>query len=272
MTKQLKDMTWEEARDAFKTNRLGIIPTGSMEQHGPHLPLGTDFLIADHLAKRVAEKTEAILTPTIPIGFATYHRDFEGTLSVETDHLASYYLDVANSLLLYGVTHVLFINGHGGNAGALTSVCRDLRDRGVPAAFVQWWQIAGGIDEKWSMIGHGDISETSLMLAISGENVHLDRAAVPENKWLTDKLHIEDLHLCKFGPGYVNFYFRTGDVSDTGDFLEYGHSATADYSISPAGATAENGEQILSAVTNFILDFIEEFKKIHFEPAKVPAR
>ena len=63
MTKRLKDMTWEEAREALETNRLGIIPTGSIEQHGPHLPLGTDFLIADCLAKRVSEKTDAIVTP-----------------------------------------------------------------------------------------------------------------------------------------------------------------------------------------------------------------
>jgi len=272
MTKRLKDMTWEEARDVLKTDRLGIIPTGSIEQHGPHLPLGTDFMIADSLAKRVAEKTDAIVTPTIPIGFAAYHQDFEGTLSVAPEHLAAYYLDVANSLILYGVTHVLFINGHGGNAGALTSVCRDLRDRGIASAFIQWWQIAGGINEKWSMIGHGDISETSLMLAISGENVHLDRAATPDNKWLTDKVHVTDLTVCKFGPGYVSSYFRTGDVSDTGDFLEYGHSATADSSTSPAAATAENGEEILSAVMAYILDFIEEFKKIHFEPAAVPSR
>jgi creatinine amidohydrolase len=272
MAKRLQDMTWEEAAETFKTVRLGIIPTGSIEQHGPHLPLGTDFLIADRLAERVGEKTDAIITPTIPIGFATYHQDFEGTLTVEPEHLAAYYADVANSLLLYGVTHLLFINGHGGNGGALTSVCRDLRDRGVPAAFVQWWQVAGGINEKWSMIGHGDISETSLMLAISGESVHLDRAAAPENKWLTDNLHVQDLHLGKFGPGFVNFYFRTGDVSDTGDFLEYGHSTTADYSISPAGATAENGEEILSAVSDYIVDLIEEFKKVEFKPAEAPSK
>ena len=147
MTKLLQDMTWEEAKEAFKTVRLGIIPTGSMEQHGPHLPVGTDFLIADRLAKGVAEKTDAIVTPTIPIGFASYHQDFEGTLAVTPEHLAAYYLDVVNSLLLFGVTHVLFINGHGGNAGALSTVCRDLRDRGIPSAFIQWWQVAGGINE-----------------------------------------------------------------------------------------------------------------------------
>jgi len=268
MPKQLQDMTWQEARQAFESIKLGIIPTGSIEQHGPHLPLGTDFMIAAHLANKVSEKVESIVTPTIPIGFAAYHQDFEGTLSVPPDVLISYYRGVADSLIRYGATHILFINGHGGNANSLTAVCRTLRDRGITSAFIQWWQIAGELNAKWGLIGHGDISETSIMLAISGTNVRLEKAAIPTNKWLTDKVQITDLTTCKFGSGLINTYFRSGDISDTGDLLEYGHSSKADYSKSPAEATAENGQEILDAMVDYIVDFIHEFKKIHFKPAK----
>ncbi|MFC1783939.1 creatininase family protein [Planctomycetota bacterium] len=66
MAKQLKDMTWPEAKKAFESKKLGIIPTGSIEQHGPHLPLGTDFMIAEYLANKVSEKVESIVTPAIP--------------------------------------------------------------------------------------------------------------------------------------------------------------------------------------------------------------
>lgn len=268
MTKQLKDMTWQEAQKAFKTIKLGIIPTGSIEQHGPHLPLGTDFIIADYLAKEVSKKTEAIVTPTIPIGFAAYHQDFAGTLSIPTDILSSYYQSIADSLILYGVTHILFINGHGGNGTALTDVCRNLRDRNLAAAFLQWFQITGGLKSEWGLTGHGDISETSLMLAISGNHVHLEKAAAPANKPLTDKIQTMDLTRIKFGPGVVNTYLTSKDVSDTGDLLEYGHSSNKDYAKSPAEATAENGQEILKAVVDYIVDFIEEFKKIHFSPKK----
>ena len=266
MTKQLKDMTWQEAKNAFKNTKLGIIPTGSIEQHGPHLPLGTDFIIADYLAKEVSKKVESIVTPTIPIGFAAYHQDFEGTLSIPTEILASYYQSVADSLILYGITHILFINGHGGNGTALTTVCHNLRDRGITAAFIQWWQITGEMKVEWEPTGHADISETSLMLAIPDNNVDLEKAALPSNKLLTDKIHIMDLTTFKFGPGVVNTYFRSGDVCDTGDLLEYGHSSNTDFSKSSADATAENGQELLKAVVDYIVDFIDEFKKIHFDP------
>ncbi len=268
MTKLLQDMTWEEAGKAFKNIKLGIIPTGSIEQHGPHLPLGTDFQIADYMAKKVSEKVDAIVTPTIPVGFAEYHQDFAGTLSASPEVLTSYYLNIANSLILYGVTHILFLNGHGGNGTSLTAACRNLRDRGITSAHIQWWQVTGGLNQKWGITGHGDISETSIMLAISGNNVHLDKAAVPANNWLTDKVQLTDLTTCKFGSGFINSYFRSGDVSNTGDLLEYGHSSNTDYSKSPAEATAENGQKILDAVVEYIADFIDEFKKIQLKPVK----
>lgn len=268
MTKLLQDMTWQEAKEAFKTTKLAIIPTGSMEQHGPHLPLGTDFIIADYLAKEVAKKTEAIVTPTIPVGFAEYHQDFEGTLSIPTNVLTACYQSVVDSLITYGITHVLFINGHGGNGAALTAVCRNLRNRGVPAVFVQWFQITDGLKPEWGLTGHGDVSETSIMLAISGENVHLDKAAAPKNKNQTEKIRTLDLTRLKFGPGVVNAYLRSSDVSDTGDLLEYGHSSNTAYEKSPAEATAENGQEIINAVVDYIVDFSEEFKKMTFEIVK----
>ncbi|MBW2059013.1 MAG: creatininase family protein [Deltaproteobacteria bacterium] len=266
MIKQLKDMTWQEAKKAFKNTKLGIIPTGSIEQHGPHLPLGTDFVIADYIAKEVSGKVEAIVTPTIPIGFAAYHQDFEGTLSIPTEILASYYQSVADSLILYGITHILFINGHGGNGTALTAVCQNLRDKGVTAAFIEWWKITCEMKTEWKPVGHGDISETSIMLAMPGNNVDLQKAALRPNKPPTDKIHIIDLTSLKFGPGVVNTYLRSGDLSDTGDLLECSDSSNTDFPKSPADATAENGQELLKAVVDYIVEFIDEFKKIHFDP------
>lgn len=268
MTKLLQNMTWQEAKEAFETIKIAIIPTGSIEQHGPHLPLGTDYIIADFLAKEVSKKTEAIVTPTIPIGFAAYHQDFEGTLSIPTNVLSAYYQNVADSLILYGVTHIFFINGHGGNGTALTDVCRNLRDRGISAAYIQWFQITDGLKSEWGLTGHGDVSETSLMLAISPENVYLKKAAAPSNKNLTEYIKTLDLTRLKFGPGVVNTYLRSGDVSDTGDLLEYGHSSNTAYEKSPAEATAEIGQEIIKAVIDYIVKFIDEFKKIQFKPIK----
>ncbi|MCJ7804583.1 creatininase family protein, partial [Patescibacteria group bacterium] len=147
MGKLLQYMTWQEAREYFKKVKFAIIPVGSTEQHGPHLPLGTDFLIAEHLARKVAEKVDVVVTPTVPVGFAQYHTSFDGTLYVEPEVLASYYKGITDSLELYGVTHFLFINGHGGNMEMLRSACRHLRIHGKTGAYFQWFHNAGKLNK-----------------------------------------------------------------------------------------------------------------------------
>ena len=265
MLKPLYSITWEEAKDYFEKTNVALIPTGSVEQHGPHMPLGTDFQIADTLAKRISEKTDVILTPVIPVGFAKYHTDFPGTLSVETDVLVQYYLGIVNSLIKHGITHFLFINGHGGNGTALTSVCKNLRERGYTSAYFQWWDVAGGINKDWSMRGHGDIVETSMMMYLTPDDVKIEKASIPTNKSLTDKVDILDGSACKFKEGAVRFYLNSADTTDTGDLMEFGHASGADYSTSPADSTAKNGEDIINAVVDYVVDFIEEFKKINFK-------
>ncbi|MBA7588538.1 hypothetical protein ES708_30597 [subsurface metagenome] len=108
MEKLLQNMTWEEAKDTIKGTKMAIIPTGSTEQHGPHLPLGTDLLIADYFAKKVAEKIDVLVTPVVPVGFAHYHTSFEGTLSVNPEVLSSYYQGIAESnACVYGCLGLL---------------------------------------------------------------------------------------------------------------------------------------------------------------------
>lgn len=265
----LQYMTWQEAKEAFKSTKIAIIPTGSTEQHGPHLPLGTDYLIAEYYAKKVAEKANVIVTPAIPVGFAHYHTSFEGTLSVNPEILSSYYQGIADSLISYGITHILFVNGHAGNMESLRNVCRNLRIRGLTAAYLQHFYIAGKLNKEWELIAHGDIIETSLMLLISPDSVKLDRAAVPINKKLTDKIQTLGGPACKFKEGSVDFYLMMKDITDSGDMLEYDHFPNADFTISPAGASIEKGKEIAEGIINYIVDFIEEFKKIKFKPTKL---
>lgn len=264
MTKLLKYMTWEEAKKEFESTKVAIIPVGSTEQHGPHMPLGTDFIIADYIANEVASKTNVIVTPVVPVGFAAYHQDFNGSLSIDIDILAKYYEGIAESLITYGITHILFMNGHGGNTAALNMVCRKLRDRGITAAHMEWWMVTGNQKKEWAMLGHGDIIETSMMLYLTKEHVHLDRANIPVNKNLTDRIKILDGSACEYKGGVVNFYLRMGEVTDTGDMLEIGHSKEADYTISPRDSTPELGKELLDFVIDYTVDFLEEFKKVNF--------
>ena len=76
------ELSWMNAEKQFKTSKTVIIPLGSVEQHGPHLPLGTDWIIAQELAKRASNGTEALVLPVLPFGYAEYHMDFPGTLTL----------------------------------------------------------------------------------------------------------------------------------------------------------------------------------------------
>ncbi|MBC7338963.1 MAG: creatininase family protein [Firmicutes bacterium] len=105
---------------------------GSIEQHGPHMPLGTDMILASELARRAAALVpEAVLVPAIPVGYAAYHGDFPGTLSTSPATLATYLGDICHHLVRHGITHIIFVNGHGGNLSTLELVGRELRRKGI---------------------------------------------------------------------------------------------------------------------------------------------
>lgn len=266
MSKRLQQLNWGEVQELLKKSKLAIIPTGSTEQHGPHLPLGTDYLIADHIAQKVSERIEALVTPVIPVGFAQYHTDFPGTLSIPNAVLIDYYQAIADSLIKYGITHILFLNGHGGNSHALSSVCFNLRNRGFTAAYINWFELPGNFNPIWSTLGHGDHFETSVMLSISPEDVDMSKAINPVNKKLTENIQILDGDACQYKNGVAHFSLMMRDATDTGGIYEYGHATHADYSLSVTEATAENGAEAVSSVVDYIVDFVEEFKKINFNP------
>jgi len=120
MTKTLlEEMSWPEAESAFAEGRVVLVPVGSTEQHGPHLPLGTDSFTAQALAARAGRRTGALVTPTLPFGYAEYHTDFAGTLSLSNETYTRVLIELVDRLVRYGATHILFVNGHGGNAFAL---------------------------------------------------------------------------------------------------------------------------------------------------------
>jgi creatinine amidohydrolase/Fe(II)-dependent formamide hydrolase-like protein len=118
----LEHMTWKQARHHFKQVDVALLPVGSTEQHGPHLPLDTDSFDAYLLANKVASACSPprpFVLPLIPYGVSYHHEDFSGTLSVNPDTLAQMVYEVGLSAARHGITKLLMINGHGGNIPAL---------------------------------------------------------------------------------------------------------------------------------------------------------
>lgn len=156
---------------------LAIIPVGSLEQHGPHLPIMTDYAIATELGRRVAERMNAFLLPTLPISTCREHMGKKGSVWMEPTTFYQMMYDIVMSLKLQGFKRVGLILAHGGIFIA-TPLVRDLNAKFNPdlqVAFVTPDSVdLTGITETKGL--HADETETSEMLAIAPETVHMDRA------------------------------------------------------------------------------------------------
>lgn len=115
----LHEMTHPEVSRKAEEGAVVIIPLGSMEQHGVHLPLGTDFFIALEISRRVAEKTGSIVAPILWVGLSKEHMAFKGTITLESGTLTMVLRDAIRSLASHGFRKIVVINAHGGNDAPL---------------------------------------------------------------------------------------------------------------------------------------------------------
>ena len=170
----LHEHTTTTAADAFSSAEVTVLPTGSVEQHGPALPLGTDLLAAKAVAETVADHPDVIVLPPIPVGVSAHHRQFDGTLWTDPETFEDYVSDILASITEHGVRKAVVVNGHGGNSGALRRAARRLRDEEVAfAAPWNWWSNLDALIEETldTSLGHADEVETSMMLAVAGDLV-----------------------------------------------------------------------------------------------------
>src|SRR6056297_3434763 len=100
---RLAEHTTTTAADAFDDVEVALIPTGSTEQHGPALPLGTDFLAAAAIAGELEDRDDVAVLPTVPVGVSDHHRQYDGTLSVDPEVFEWYVRDVASSMANHGI-------------------------------------------------------------------------------------------------------------------------------------------------------------------------
>ncbi|WP_324757431.1 creatininase family protein [Haloarcula sp. GH36] len=174
----LADEAWPDLESYFQSESLALVPLGSTEQHGPHLPEGTDHIIAEAFARRAAEETGYLCTPTITVGVSPHHRQFHGTMSVAAPVFRDYVESLTRSLAEHGIDRVIYVNAHGGNVEHLREVGRRLRDAEVMYAIEWMWDesITDRIQEVFETPGpHGGPKETSLIQYLAGELVHEDR-------------------------------------------------------------------------------------------------
>ncbi|WP_051426296.1 creatininase family protein [Jiangella gansuensis] len=178
---------------AMAADTTVVVPLGSTEQHGPHLPVCTDTAIVSEIAQRAATEAaaaaSAVVAPTLPFGFAHHHLPFGGTVSLGMVTYLEVLTDIGASLHASGFRRVLFLNGHGGNDAAVRAVGdRLLYERGLDlhVAGTSYWTCAA--DELAALDlavdgpvpGHAGGFETSCLLAIAPGQVRLERRPPPE--------------------------------------------------------------------------------------------
>lgn len=228
---RLGDATWVDVEAAGASSGttaaarpIVVVPVGSTEQHGPHLPIGTDTIIAEEIAERVIGRTEGLLVgPTISVSASGEHAGFPGTLSIGTAVTRQVVIELVRSA--DWAAGVVLVNAHGGNAAPMTAAVDTLRSEGREV--LSWWP-------TWPSHGtprdlHAGRVETSLMLAID--------------------------------PGLVRLELAVAGTDTTMEALrEHGVRAVSPNGVlgDPAGASGTEGERLIAA---FVEDLVHEIER-----------
>ncbi|MWV64969.1 creatininase family protein [Halorubrum sp. JWXQ-INN 858] len=171
---ELADRTWPELGAYVAEESVAVVPLGSTEQHGPHLPLATDHLIAEALATAAADRTGFLRTPTVDVGVSPHHRQFHGTMWVDPPAFRDYVESFTRNLAYHGIDRVVYVNAHGGNVPHLREVGRRLHRAGEVYAIEWMWDesIPGLVDELFAHNGpHAGPKETAMITHIAPELV-----------------------------------------------------------------------------------------------------
>jgi creatinine amidohydrolase len=251
-------LTWPEVNEAVQAGKVAILPVGMIEDHGPHLPIDTDVVIATTVCRRAADLVtqEIVLLPPIVFGYSPHHLDGPGTLTIGWDTFVKYVRDVTTSLVYHGFKKILIVNGHGSNRPHLELAARltVLENPDVHCAFLSWWDMRrvretfNGIREsQWT--SHACELETSVYLAAQPEYVHMDRATRDYDPYASP--HFWSDLAGRPPEGYANpvvlvEYWST--VSETGTRGD------------PTVATPEKGEAVLKAAAQELADIVRELK------------
>jgi len=193
----LQEMTWPEVQAYLEGNDMVIIPLGSTEQHGPHLPLGTDGFEALDLSKRISERTGVVVAQVLLAGYSEYHSGFPGTLSLTPETMEQALYEVVESLIGHGFRRILFFNYHGGNNIVQSKLIHRINSRTEAVAVAIGHggpiQAAGEEEDPTLMDWHAGKGETSIMLHLRPELVRWDRLEKPTMSFTPRMLELKRL-------------------------------------------------------------------------------
>ncbi|PZF84228.1 creatininase family protein [Jiangella anatolica] len=227
---------------------VAVVPVGACEQHGPHLPLGTDLMVAEHLAlaaaSRLAGSLDVIVAPGVAVGYSPHHVPIGATLTAGAATLLAQLRDVCAGLAAAGFGRVFLLNGHGGNAELVVVAAREAGQAlrvtvGAGSYWVMAWDelVAAGAQDRGRLPGHAGAFETSLALALRPDLVD----APP---------HRPGSSFVRNPAGYWGrYHVERPDAMAQGD----------GFSDDPSAGSAADGRRYLEAATGAVAGALREF-------------
>jgi creatinine amidohydrolase len=216
-----------------------IFGVGAFENHGYHMPFGTDTLISNGLAERVADRVNGLMVlPPITYGLSAHYNKLPFVVSLQPETITNVIKEVLQEVIRNGIKKIIIINGHDGNIAPIELAARAVKVQHPDAVITclnDWWIAAGkmipeGTFEVWNGWGHAGEGETSLGLALFPELIQMEHA-----KGVVPNL-----------PEHVEIKWRFEELTDTG--------ASGD----PTAGTVEKGKLIEKAVIDVLVNFINE--------------
>ncbi|TCL76402.1 creatinine amidohydrolase [Hydrogenispora ethanolica] len=234
----LQKMTGHQYRTGPKFDKA-IIAVGSCENHGYHLPFGTDTFVSSMLAERVAEQVEGLLVlPPVNVGMSQHYAHFPFSLTLSPETLIAVLKDILESTVRNGIEKIFIMNGHDGNIAPIEIAARAIKlahPRAKIATLDAWWVTAGKLLPKdtfavWNGLGHAGEGETSIGLALFPELIQMEHA-----KGVVPNL-----------PENIEIKWNFAELTNTG--------ATGD----PSKATAGKGQKMVRVLVDEVVRFIRE--------------
>jgi creatinine amidohydrolase len=250
-------LTWPEINDAVAAQKVCIVPIGSIEQHGPHLPLDVDCVCPTGVAMHAAEllPDKVLILPTIPHGYTGHVVDYPGTINIHYQHFIESTLDVVKSLAYHGFKKIVLLNGHGSNMPNLDLVARRANlETDAECVLCGWWNLLS-IDKDWLTnyresyfpggCAHACELETSVYMYLDPDNVRMDLIADGRIAFNEEGSVFHWIDLLSAGPAPL--------TSWTSSYSESGVLGAADLATPEKGKAAveEAARQLARLATEF---------------------
>ena len=242
MTRDLAALTSPETAGEIARTKTAVVPLGSIEQHGPHLPNGTDTMAAEIVAREVAERLDAIYVPFGPYGVTPIHAGHPGTVNLRRETFEALLHDVCSELIRMGVQTIVLVNWHEGNIASMNAVATDLQDAhdvtfvAAQACYVAQRLYAGAGGE----LTHGGGIETLAIMAYDPDLVKTELAG--EATRPAGAFEMDEMRRSTEVYGFIT------DVTELADDGWYGN---------PRWATSERAESFAKVVADGVVERVE---------------